>query len=201
MIQRAKNEVVVLNPSSEPEGDLETLQVTTKSPMGAITYHSGGILIDHGWVRVLGSRGDRMGRSIIEWNRDCGIGFETQPPMVLVADDVLGGMFALNGGVLPGNLGDVMYFSPSGMTWQTLGRSYTDTLNLFLNGDLDRFYGSMRWPGWQEDVEPLKGDQAIGVYPCLWAKGVPVAERSRFVVPLDEIFRANMDLLAQWAAR
>jgi len=34
---------------------LVAVQVTTRSPMGAIIYETGGILVDHGWIRILGS--------------------------------------------------------------------------------------------------------------------------------------------------
>jgi hypothetical protein len=33
---------------------LEWLQVSTRSPLGAIALHTGGLLVDHGWLRVLG---------------------------------------------------------------------------------------------------------------------------------------------------
>src|ERR1044071_7443416 len=34
---------------------LEALQATTRSPLGAIAHETGGMLIDHGWLRLLGS--------------------------------------------------------------------------------------------------------------------------------------------------
>lgn len=37
------------------EATLLNLQVTTKSTLGAIAYETGGILIDHGWLKILGS--------------------------------------------------------------------------------------------------------------------------------------------------
>lgn len=55
-IKNAKNKVEVL-PKSQAAADqalLET-QVTTRSPMGAIIHETGGLLIDDGWIRILGS--------------------------------------------------------------------------------------------------------------------------------------------------
>jgi hypothetical protein len=38
--------------------------------MGAIVYHTGGLLIDHGWLRILGGGGHpRTQRSLMSWNR------------------------------------------------------------------------------------------------------------------------------------
>ena len=31
------------------------MQMPTSSPMGAVIYETGGILIHHGWLRILGS--------------------------------------------------------------------------------------------------------------------------------------------------
>lgn len=44
------------------ETALYQLQVTTKSPMGALVYGSGGLLIDNGWLRIAGSGHPRLPR-------------------------------------------------------------------------------------------------------------------------------------------
>ena len=77
------------------------------SPLGAVVFYTGGILIDNGWIRILGSGHPRLNRSLPQWNFSCGLPkSEAPPPWLLVADDVLGGFFALNGG----------RFSPDGHT-------------------------------------------------------------------------------------
>ena len=43
------------------------LQVTTRSPMGAIRYGCGGILIDHGRLRILGSGCEWLNRRIYDF--------------------------------------------------------------------------------------------------------------------------------------
>ena len=43
---------------------LLAIQVTTRSPMGAIVYETGGLLIDHGWVRILVSGHSGLRRSL-----------------------------------------------------------------------------------------------------------------------------------------
>ena len=55
-VAEATNPVEVLPP---PEGAIREKalvdsQVTTRSSMGAIIYETGGILVDHGWLRFLG---------------------------------------------------------------------------------------------------------------------------------------------------
>src|SRR6266481_5933768 len=69
-IQGAANTVEVLPPDPDLRGRaLEEVQVRTRSPIGAIVYETGGIFIDHGWLRILGSGHQRIRRSLPEWNR------------------------------------------------------------------------------------------------------------------------------------
>jgi hypothetical protein len=167
---------------------LTTLQVTTRSPLGAIAYHTGGLLVDHGWIRVLGAGGDRLGRSVADWN---GFGAEQHrlPNALLIADDVLGGFFAQNGGRFDGQLGSVNYFAPDTLRWEDLECSYSDWMQWLFNGNLEQFYSQGRWPNWREDAVALHGDRGILVYPFPSCEGPPFAERTRGDVPLEELWR------------
>jgi hypothetical protein len=170
--------------------------VTTRSPMGSIVYETGGLLIDGGWLRVLGSGHPRLPRSLPDWNkgRTWSEG-DASPPLLLVADDVLGGSFAINGGALPGPPGHV--FAPDTLEWETLDRGYSDFLFWALSADLASFYEAHRWPGWPADVEALAGDQAFSIYPPLWTKGPPTGERSRSAVPMAVLFDVHFDIRGQ----
>src|SRR5258705_10207720 len=53
-ITDAKNMVEILPAPPNAADELEASQVTLRSPMGAMVYHTGGLLIDHGWLRILG---------------------------------------------------------------------------------------------------------------------------------------------------
>lgn len=186
-IGQATNPVEVLPCSSEAGGtNLLGVQVTTRSPMGALAYHSGGLLIDHGWLRVLGACSDRMPRGIADWNRlDA---HHRLPGALLIADDVLGGFFAINGGALPGKPGNVFYWAPDALKWEDNQMGYSHWLWWALKGDLEEFYSGMRWPGWEEEVSALPGDKAFVVYPFLSALGPPVAERARGAVAVEEVW-------------
>lgn len=62
--QAASRHSVEILDCRRPDGDATLLaaQVTTRSPMGAIAFHSGGILVDGGWLRFLGAGNERIGR-------------------------------------------------------------------------------------------------------------------------------------------
>lgn len=122
-IAEALVDVEVL-PLDDPKAGEESLlgaQVTTRSPMGAIAFNSAGIFIDGGWLRVLGAgQHPRFRRSLPSWNQGRSDGF------YLVADDVLGGYFAINGGALGDDPGKVYYYSPDSLAWEQCGLSYSE---------------------------------------------------------------------------
>ncbi len=65
----AANPVEVLPAErSRGEATLLGLQVTDRSPLGAVALETGGILFDRGWLRVLGSGGERMRGTLLSWN-------------------------------------------------------------------------------------------------------------------------------------
>jgi hypothetical protein len=198
-IGAASNRVEVLA-ASDPDRSraLEELQVTTRSPMGAVVYETGGLLIDGGWLRVLGSGHPRLPRTLPAWNkgRTWSEG-ESAPPILIVADDVVGGSFAINGGAFAGPPGQVHYFAPDRLAWAPIDMGYSDFLHWALGGDLERFYGEQRWPGWPAEVSALPGDEAFSIYPFLWAEGPPVGERSRRAVPMAELFSLQFEIQRQ----
>ena len=68
-IGAAENQCDVLPPSNANEDVLLEIQVTTRSPLGALAYETGGVLVDHGWLRFLGSGHPKLRRTLSEWNR------------------------------------------------------------------------------------------------------------------------------------
>lgn len=168
-IEQARNHCRVIKkdqPSAERE--LFTMQMPTSSPMGAVIYETGGILIHHGWLRILGSGSFQLPRGLMDWNfsksfKESG----EKPQYLLVADDVIGGYFALNGGSLGENLGKIYYFSPKDLVWHNLNFTYTEFLAWALNGDLDAFYQGLFWQNWQEEVKQLDGNQVFVFTPDL----------------------------------
>jgi hypothetical protein len=171
---------------------LHATQVTTRSPMGAIAHNAAGIFIDQGWLRVLGAgKHPRFQRSLPEWNDGRSNGF------YLVADDAIGGFFAVNGGALGDDPGNIYFYAPDSLRWESCGFGYSQFLVWAMSGKLHEFYGSLRWDDWVSEVKPLSGDQAINIYPFLWAKGPPIKERHRGAVPVAEQWALQLDLQRQ----
>ncbi|KEQ23197.1 DUF2625 family protein [Paenibacillus tyrfis] len=190
-VAKAANTVEILpaNPQEAAEV-LHQLQVTTRSVLGTVAYYTGGILIENGWLRILGSGSRRLPRNLITWNEIDADGKSTRlPSSFLIADDVVGGFFALNGGAFEGKPGDVFYFAPDTLEWESLDMGFSDFLYWTCFGDVQKFYETFRWEGWAEEMRPIDGNQGVLIYPFLWADGGPVTDRARSVVPIEELWK------------
>jgi hypothetical protein len=188
-IAEAIHPVEILPPSASAGESLVSVQVTTRSPMGAVVFNTGGLLVDHGWIRILGSGHERLPRSLPEWNFACGLPeMLAAPPWLLVADDALGGFFALNGGRFAPTGHTVWYFAPDSLKWDDMGLGYSEFLYWCFTGKVQLFYELFRWPGWQEEVATLGGSQGLHVAPPLFTAGEPIERRSRRAVPISELF-------------
>ncbi len=195
-IATATNHVEVLPPIDDRTRELALLetQVTTRSPMGAVIYETGGILVDHGWLRILGSGHPRLPRSLPNWNRPrTSRAPGVPPPFLLIADDIVGGFFAIDGGGLHAAPGKVCYCAPDSLRWENTNRGYSDFLVFCFKGNLNQYYESLRWPGWQEELKSLPGDKVMSIYPPLWTKGPSISERHRGPTSISEFYRLMVD--------
>ncbi len=187
-ISAAQNSVATLEPSPARADALLRTQVTTRSPMGALVYETGGVLIDHGWLRFLGSGHPRLQRSLPSWNDGKADGF------LLFADDAAGGFFALNGGAFDGDTGGVHYWPPDSLSWEALDVGYSEFFAWSLSERLSTFYAPLRWANWRSDLATLAADECVSFYPPLWAKEGSVEGSDRRRVPIEEAFGLKREI-------
>ena len=83
IISSATNTVEVL-PKDETlaRNALYQVQLSTRSPIGALVYETGGLLIDNGWIRVLGSGSRQLNRSLPAWNKGKSYRQEGEAPVL-----------------------------------------------------------------------------------------------------------------------
>ena len=200
-LQEATNPYEILPKDiKRAEKELLRTQVTTRSPMGAIIYETGGILIDDGWIRILGSGSERLQRGVMGWNK--GKSFDNygeQPSFLLIADDILGGYFAINGGGLSeGSLGKVFYLATDTLEWEDMNCTYSDFLNLAFAGDLKMFYEGFHWKGCKEEVAQASADQVFSFFPFLWTKeGKDLENSTRRLVPIQDSYAITIEFQRQ----
>ena len=186
-LREAEGRVVVM-PVDENAGRecLHRLQVSARSTMGALALHTGGLLIDHGWLRILGGGADRL-TDLATANSD-ELSSAAEGGVLNIGHDVLGGRFAINGGALEGEPGEVHFWAPDTLTWLPLGSGYSGFITWCLSGDLGSFYADLRWPGWADEIDLLAPDQGLSVWPPLCtAESRPISVTSRRAVPWTEL--------------
>jgi hypothetical protein len=165
IISSATNPVEVL-PKDETlaRNALYQVQLSTRSPIGALVYETGGLLVDNGWIRVLGSGSRQLNRNLPAWNKGKSYRQEGEAPVfLLIADDVIGGFYAINtGGIAEQEgIGSVFYFAPDTGEWENMEIGYTEFIGFCCKGDIDGFYEGSRLPGWQKTIADLSSDQVL----------------------------------------
>ena len=118
--------------------------------------------------------------------------------MLVVAYDVLGGIWAINGGALPGDPGEVSYWGPDDLAWTSVLDGYGSFLQWAFEGGTADFYSELRWTGWEQEVDPLALDHGLHVHPPLWSQeGQDIAAASRKPVPFVELLASNQEMADQ----
>ena len=172
--------VTILPPDpARAERCLATLGITTRSWLGALVTHSGGLIVDHGWLRVLGSGSAELVDVLAD----------ADPAVrgLIVAFDVLGGQFAWVPPE-PGTRPTIHYFGPDDLGWQDLEQGYADWLYAVLSGSLTRFYDTLRWPAWEAEVARLSLAEGIHAWPPpSTVEGKDLGTVSRTPVPMTEL--------------
>ncbi|MEV0578059.1 DUF2625 family protein [Streptomyces sp. NPDC050392] len=184
------------------------LQVTARSMLGALALNTGGLLVDNGWMRVFGGGSVISGGlpSLGTTNRfPAGFDPVWHPATgLVVGHDVVGGVFALNGGDpaaagRPGGPGQMTYFAPDTLEWEAMEMGHSGWVSWLLSGRLETFYDGLRWPGWREEAAALAFGEGISVYPFLWSKEArdDLAATSRRPVPMREVIGVAADFARQ----
>ncbi|MER6218219.1 DUF2625 domain-containing protein [Streptomyces sp. NPDC001674] len=198
-------------------GDAETgrasllqLQVSARSYLGGIVLNCGGLVVDSGWLRIFGSPPDTDAQGLPGLAEVNAMPSTFDPAWrpaagLVVAHDVLGGVFALNGGSpreagRPGEPGEILYFAPDALAWEALGAGHSAWLSWILSGGLQEFYGGLRWAGWRTEVSALTGRQGLAFFPPLWsAEGrQDLLATSRRAVPMGELLGLSRDSCLQF---
>ncbi|MCL2716085.1 MAG: DUF2625 domain-containing protein [Alphaproteobacteria bacterium] len=177
------------------DATLLQLQVTTRSLLGAVVYETGGVIVDDGLLRILGSGTER---SLLESNRSAGFitGKEDNGGVLLIADDVMGGLFALNGGGFgSGNPGEVFHLAADDLAWAPLEVGYSDFLEWCLTGDLAMLYKPLAaFDAYKRRPRPPI-NRSYSFYPFLWTKEGREGAHDVQVIAADESVQVRLELI------
>lgn len=186
----------VLEPTREKaENVLLSLQVSTKSTLGAIAYETGGILIDNGWLNILGSGNEKIFGDLVQWNKEESKNINNA---LIVAYDIIGGFFVINGGAFKGDIGNIFYLSPDTLEWEDMGIGYTDFIAWILDDNFKKFYEGLRWDNWESDISVNSPNNGFSFYPPLWSEQGSVFLSSRKSIPIKEIWELNLEYIEKF---
>lgn len=205
MLAAARVPLVVLPPEGDTDAVVERLQAGASTSLGALAMNTGGVLVDHGWLRILGGGGAGLVdlASANALARPDVSDSASRPPLegggsLTVAFDVLGGRFAINRGELPGPEDDVCYWGPDTLEWMTLGASHEAFVAWAVSEALGTFYADLRWPGWEGEVEHVAAGEGLICYPFLFsAEGRNIEDTIRSAVPFEELLALHSDMARQ----
>lgn len=185
-ITEAESQCQILPPSDDRARALVAVQVPISSPLGAIAYETGGLLLDHGWLRYLGSGHPLLPRNLADWNDQRADG------LCLVADDVVGGFFAVNVGAF-GDEREMYYWAPDSLAWEPIGFDFDFFLRWSLTPALQDFYQHLRWPNWKDDLlDALTLDGCFVFEPPLWSPNGSVTSGKRRSVPVADAYALKL---------
>jgi len=203
-IDSAKNKVEILPVDSAQAKDaLYKAQVSTYATLGSVIYNTGGIMVDHGWIRILGSGSERLNRTVADWNKGKTLKeYGDNIPYLLIADDAVGGFFAINYGGLGPDIKNVYYLEPNTLTWQPLGAGYGEFLVFCFDSNLNSFYEGLRWKSWDQFIAKLDGNKVYNFYPYLWTKeGKDINKITKKLIPIDEQYSFNVEKQQEMAPK
>lgn len=163
------------------------MQVTTNSYIGAIVYEYSHIISHNGLIRHIGSGGPNS-RNILEWNA-----LFPNLKSFIIANDVFGGLFAINYGDLEGDLGEVNYFSPLELTWHSLSCSHSDFVSWTFQGEVEDFYENFHIKRYSKEIMKTKEFNGLLVIPYLWSKEYQLEKGSIKEIPIKELVMLNME--------
>lgn len=188
------NGASLLPPDEAVRADtLLRLQVTTRSMLGTLAYETGGVSVPGGLVRLLGSGSIR---SLLRTAEAAGCPLDgSYPDLIIVADDVLGGLFALNGGRFgAGGQGEVFHLAADDTVWVPLGVGHTDFVAWCLNGELAQIYGPLTQLDEYQALARPAFDATYSFYPFLWTEEAKDCRPSVRVISADESLKVRLDL-------
>lgn len=171
--------------------ELLALDIDSKSALGAIVSHTSGICIDN-WIRVIGQNSaERKGITFYnEHNKEDSAFMEG---MLVIAQDIVGGIFAINKAKYNNGKNKIWYFAPDTLMWECMDVNYFEFFEWLVQGDIDKFYSNMRWNTWRTECQTVDFDKVILIYPFLWSKECDLRSATKKCVPYEELKGINLE--------
>ena len=182
-IKTSANSVVLEKKGALSPRELQRLGIPKTSTIGQVMLHAKRIVVN-GYLRVLG--GEMMEvtnkvRTLYPGNK------------LVIATDIWGGIFAVSNGDFAGNTADIWYYAPEKLQWECLDIDYPFFIDWVFTEDFNIFHESFLWSNMDDTLKTLTPDEAVLVYPFLWAKECNIETATKQAVPFEELLQINAE--------
>ena len=175
---------IVENENSRSGAILKWAKIPETQDLAAVVNYTEVITVDD-WIHVLGHGKGADGQTIFKLSS-----LPKEDLMynaLVVATDVLGGLFAMCQKETSNSFGDVFYLQPECLEWEPTGFGYSELLVWLANDDIDAFYQDVRWEGWRDMSSHVGVDSAIRFTPDVWFKDCDFSASPRQIVPFKDV--------------
>lgn len=165
---------------------LHWAKIKERTDLGVVISNCEQIIVDD-WVHVLGSGKGANGQTVFMLSSLADEDFMKHS--LVVATDILGGLFAICMNEMDDAYGDIFYLQPECLEWENSGMNYSEFLVWLAHDDLDAFYQDVRWEGWRDAASHINVDSALKFTPEIWMANCDVSASPRQIVP----FKRQLD--------
>lgn len=186
LFQKSSNRIRMKLFNNEDKSVIEELNVNEQSVLGQVLLNVSGVVIND-YLRIWGNDEPNI---LYQNNR---VKQFYSGNKLIVANDIWGGLFAISNGDFEGNMRDIWYFAPDLLEWENLDINYAEFLSWACGSGLEEFYQSFLWEDIDSILREINVNQAILIYPFMWAKECNLETADKKIVPLEELVAINAD--------
>lgn len=190
MLFKSPNNIQVEKLIKHDNNILKKLEINENSVLGQIIANTSGVIVDN-YIRVFANGNEINFHNIYTYNKELEKYFGNK--ILIVADDIWGGLYAINNGGFSGEQGKIWYFAPDTLEWDNLELGYPEFIAWISSNNLNEFYNSYKWVGFQNDIAEIKYNQGILIYPFLWSSECNIDDAEKKVVSFNELISLNLD--------
>lgn len=182
------NNEIVITPLPDDTFLHNDLDINSQSIMGEILNHISSVVINS-YFRLLGGGNDEL--SIKPFNDKVNKIYSGHK--IIVANDIWGGLFAISNGDFDGDRRSIWYFAPDLLQWVDLEINYSQFIPWICSDELAAFYSEFMWKDMNSFISTIKTNEAVLIYPFLWAKECVIETANKKIVPLMELIEINAE--------
>ncbi len=167
---------------------IEESKINPESVLGEIVRHVSSLSINS-YLRVLG--GNRNKSNIFSFNLEIKKIYPGNK--IIVANDIWGGLFAINNGDFEDDLRHIWYYAPDELQWINLEIDYSEFITWICSERINLFYEHLMWNDMNDFIFNIGENKAVLIYPFLWSKECNINSAEKKIVALTELINLNAD--------